>query len=896
MTEITAKSFGWNDKEFKEIIDEVLAYEKDVIVSDISSPPGTGKTKNTIRYIVERRNSLIASFPTHANQEQALEYLIEALEEEKPKKLPFFVLDYGGLENYCIFYKPEVLMKFLDKFKTDANQSYVEAVEEFLGNHFISAILFQRALNNDDIWYRIGEILDEYKKTNNKRKYISSIKEIVEKKGQYEICRGVCPIGLMFWYYRRNIYHDLANPKIITWRKKKVEELKRKNTETGKHILLANPSETIDNFDELLNGKYKIENVLCPRLLLISPSSLTKKNKTNYIAVRKSIILTPHASLQFVTNVIKREHDIQKINPRHILYLDEYDTLLKPKKWNLYSISTLTSLIAIADMIIKKRVGESIDGIYIDEYLYQYAKYVRNVAKRVYDVVTNSINTKKYHPIVNLFVEGAMSTFEETTLKINLTPNMSKLIYKPLATRPVHIRYFLGSDLLSLIISEKTHFQEFIDDPEWRVNLRTAKINFDKLTSNIPVHEYSLFFIKTPRGKEILLGRRKNKRNIHKIIEDLREYLRPLIDYPRFAVFYNFDGNQIILSSIDISIYNILQLRGILTSASPIKWDFVVNGPRHKFGNSLYANLVLNSVVSTILVNLDREEEYFDKVIDKYNVIFNAYDTKTREKIEKIVYNGGKLPDTINIEHKNGIIKQISILTKMNQEYSKLLHIIYVPLPTLYMLPKELNYQDEKLALALLEKSLEPYSSLISFHLSFDKVKDRYILLLVQNKFYARVFANNVRAIKCYKNKCDNNIKKITHFSNPKLKIDITWFRSRAERGIDLPNNYRMVVVVGSPYPKPSFIAQDVVEPSELTTSIAQSTTFLISSFNTKTINKVSIAHIPYDILSAISELTQAIGRATRSAMREMKPVKVIIPAFLRNKIYVYSPLWLKMD
>jgi len=892
------KGYGWKDKEFKAILDEVLSSEENVLVTDISSPPGTSKTKNTLKYAVEHRKPLIASFPTHTNQEQALEYIIKHLEDEKPKRLPFFVLDYAGLENYCIFYQPEVLMKFLDKFKESKRESYTKATENFLGNPIITAILVQRGLNIDEIWYEIGEALDEYVKSKDKKKYILRIREIVNKKGQYEICRGVCPLGIAFWQYRSRVYHDLSEAKIITWRKERVETWKKKYPKAGKHIIVANPENCVDKFEDLLNGKYNLESVLCPRLLLISKTSLTKKgNKPNYIAVRRSMILTPHAGLQFVLSVVKREHEIQGLHSKHLLFIDEYDTILKPKTWKLYSISDLSTLIAVADSIIKAGIGKRINGIYIDEYLYRYAKYIRAVSNKVKDIVEKAINESTYHPIVNLFVEGAFSRFEEKILSVNLGTNkQEKLVYEALSPRPIHIKHFVGDDLIPIVLNEKIYFGDLASqDPEWRINLRIAKINFSKLTSNLKIQEFYPQFIKTyANQKEITLRKKSVEKNVHKLISDLREYLRPLLDYPRYAIFFKFDeSGKLQLASLDISIYTILQLRGILTSASPVIWDLLVSGPRPGFSPSLYVSLVNDNVISTVQVKAESKEEFYDKLVTKYNVAFNVY-KKGRRDIEEAVISGSPIPKTIELEQKQGIIKQISVLSSMSMEYSKLLQVYYIPtFQPLFNPPPNVNRSEISYVREMIKRSLSPYINYIQYAINYAK-GGKHILLLVQNKFYAGLLAKLANAKLCHKNICGEKVKKPTHFSNG--LIDITWFRSRAERGIDLPNKYSVVIVIGSPYPRPSYVAGDVIEPSEYTTAVAQSLKYTVVTYNTKTKRKITIAHIPYDILSGISELTQAVGRATRSVMRSNEPVKVLMPSFLKHKIMIYAPLWMKME
>lgn len=893
------RDFGWGDKEFKSIIDEALAEEKDIIITDVSSPPGTSKTRNTLKYAVERRKSLIASFPTHTNQEQALDYILGFLEEDKPRKLPFFVLDYAGIENYCIFYKPELLMKLLDKFKDKETDTYKTAVENYLGNPVITSILIQRGLNIDEIWYEIADALDEYKKKKDKNRYMRRIQEIIEKKGQYEICRGVCPVGLMFWQYRRNVYHDLSDPKIITWRKQKVEDWKKKYSTTGKHIVVANPENTVNNVNKLVSGEYKLENVLCPRLLLISKASLSRNNRPNYIPVRRSIILTPHAGLQFVLSVVKREHAIQKIPFRHLLYLDEYDTLLRPVTFRVYSLSTLSALIAVANSIIKVGIGGTIKGIYVDDYLYRYAKYVKTVSERVLSIVTNSIKTMEYHPLVNLFIEGAMSTLQEKTLK----PPEENFMYRPLSTRPVHIKYFTRDDIIPLIINEKVFFEDLAyGDPEWKINLRTAKINFSKIASNIPVYENKIIFTRIKGGKTgklMRLSRRKTKRNVHTIINDIRNYLRPLLDYPRFAVFFQLnDNNQIELKSIDIPIYNVLGIKGILTSASPVLWDFLVNGPRRKIGTSIYGMMQDDMVISTILINRDKQEEYFDRLITKYTVAFNSYNPEDKKKIEDAVNTGSPIPPIKKYMKVTGTIKQISVLSSMSREYSKLMHAIYVKkLVPLYTIPPVIRPTEKSIVWRNIKDSLSGYLNIIRSHVINNKNSNgMFMLLLVQNKLYAKIIAHNAKAKLCHKDKCDGKIEKPTHYSNEKIKLDITWFRSRAERGIDLPHDYKLVMIVGSPYPKPGYIAGDFIEPSEYTTAISEINKVYVRSYNTKKKYLVSITHIPLDIMSGISELTQAIGRATRNVMKTGKPVQVLIPAFLRSKIYVYAPLWLKME
>jgi len=888
------REYGWRDREFKAIIDEALAPERDVIITDISSPPGPAKTRNTLKYAVERRRPLIASFPTHTNQEQALEYIIEFLEEEKPRRLPFFVFDYAGVENYCIFYRPEALMKFLDMFKEGGRGSYAEAVENFLGHPVVTAILLQRGLNIDEIWLEVGEALDEYARTGDRRRFLSRMREVVEKKGQYEVCRGVCPVGLLFWRYRRQVYQDLAGPKVITWRRERAEAWREKYPRAGRHIVVAHPDNCVEGFGELLEGNYRLEGVLCPRLLLISKATLAGRDKKpNYIAVRRSMILVPHAGLRFVISVVRREHEVQGLQPRHILFIDEYDAFIRPRRWKLFSLSALAALIAVADSVIRAGVGGRVGGFYVDEYLHRYAEYVEAVASKVRDVVEAAIKGRVYHPLVNLFTEGAFSLFEERVLK-PATKAPEKLVYEALSPRPVHIKHFAGDDLLPLIMNERVFFADLAaGDPEWRVNLRAAKIAFSKLASGVRVLELRPHVMRGQGGNVLTLRRRKVRRNLHTFMARLREYLQPLLDYPRYAVYYVLaEDGDVELVSVDAAIYTLLGLRGILTSASPILWNYLVSGPRPGFSTSLYVSLVNDGAVSTVQVKAVPREEFFDKEVRKYEVVFNVYSRDAREKLEEAVAAGAPVPE-LGVEQKRGVIRQVSVLSTMAREYSKLLQVHYSPgLPPLYIPPPRVGRDERRAVVEMIKDSLAPYINHIRYLAGHAK-EGKYLLLLVQNKFYARILARLAGAIPCHREFCGEHVRKPTHFSSG--QIDITWFRSRAERGIDLPHEYSVVLVVGSPYPKPGYIAGGTVEPSEFTTAISQGLQYDVRTYNARAVRRVSVAHTPYDILSGISVLAQSLGRATRSVMRTGEPVKVVMPAFLKHKVMVYAPLWLKM-
>jgi len=863
---------GWSDEEFQALIDEVLT-RGDVKITDISSPPGTRKTFYTLKYAVERRQSLIASFPTHTNQATALDYIANHMEREEPRRLPMYVLDYAGVEKYCLLMRPALLKRLLDKYRKEG-ETYEKAVENFLGDPVVTSILVSRGLDVDELWYELGRALDEYEQTRDTRRYRARVRELVEKRGQREVCQGACPVGLFFWLYRRQVYRDLSDPKLITWRRDKAEELKRKYPHVGKHIVLANPDLHVEHHEELKRGKYRLEAVLCPRLLLVAKAALGGSGRPNYIAVRRSIILTPHAGLDFVLSEVTRAHRVQKLEPRHKLFIDEYDALMKPRRLPVLSLHALAALAGVAHEVLEAGVGGEVRGVHIDEYLHRYARYAYDLAMEAHNIARAALEAGEYHPILNLFAEGAMASLEERRLK-------AQVKIPPLSPRYVHIKHFAGSRLLPLILNEDAYFRDLAAvDPEWRANLRAAKQAFSRL-ARVPVRERHV----VAEGSSFKLVWRTVRRNVD-IIPLLREYLRPLLYTPRYAVYYEYSGGRLHLASLDTVLHTLLRLRGaILTSASPVHWHLYGKGPYDGFVNADYNSLVSGIVLSLVSIAPPEPFEYSDRREREYTISYYAYREEDLERLRDSIENHEPTPEIRRFTVETGVIRQVAVHTTAIVQYAGLLRTVYPPsLPSLYVPEGPVPRERARLVVERVTESIRPYLFILSI------IPRGYTLVLTQNKLYARILAAALGGRPCHGENCDNP-RTVTHYQAG--RITITWFRSRAGRGIDLPHDYTHVLVVGSPYPRPTTLVPGEVPSSPLTTAVSTANRYTATAYNTGRRYTLTLAHTPRDIMAAIAELTQAIGRATRAAMRTGTSVIVILPGFLRAKVEAYAPPWL---
>lgn len=854
-------SYGWSDQEYKDIIDTVLSKRGEYLAIDISSPPGTRKTMNILRYAVDNALKVIATFPNHVNQEQALTYILARLEETGAKELRFFVLDYAGVENYCIFYDPDALARLLDRFRGEG-ETYREAVDELLGHHAV----FSTALGaGDEIWYAVAEALDEYRRSGDRERYLRRIKEIVAKYGQNELCK-VCPVYAFYNLYRNGVRQALSKPKIITWRREFYKRARREYPTVAGNLVLADPRSLPDRFDDLSSGKLVLEPVLCPRLLLSRQATVSKKGKPTFITVRRSIILVPHAGLEYVVRTTRKQNRIVGAK-EHALFVDEYDALLRPARWRLFPLSSLDALSSLTESVIDAGVGGYVGQVLVDEYMYALAEYLRDVSTEVKRIVVESIDSASYHPLVNLFYEGAFAAFDEKTLR-TATP----VHYGPLSPRPVHIKYFAGSDVLPKILNPGPYLEHLRVDPDWRLNVKLA-LSYLRELARAELLAPRPATVPGPGGAELRLVPRRVRLNLLDVVKGLRSMLAPLMERPVYFIFFTLEDGDVSAASLDATLIKLIRTRGIFVSATPVPWHLVTRGIRAGWG-SIYAQAASDSQLSSIRVTPVEAREYSNRRERVYAVTFKDYSRDYLSELHAAVEAGLPIPPPRLVAREEKLL-QIDMITEQVVRYAENLRIVYAPLPPLEPNPRD-AVKEYIRVLAMIRQSVRGF-----------------VLVFVQNKEVARMLSTILRGVPCRRDVCGSDVKKVTHYTTAS-RVDITWFRSRAERGIDLPHVYSAMQVVGSPYPRPTYVA-DAALPTEqgLTTMVFGKTVYRVTAVNTAEEKRVTVTHTPLDIFNGIASLAQSVGRAARSAMQSQSPALVVLPAFLRTKVSLYAPLWM---
>jgi len=855
-------------------------------------PPGGGKTFNVTQYIIENRIDAIMTFPYHQNQLTALLYILSTLEEMKTIKLKQFIFDYAGVENYCIFYRPELLAKLLDKFKTDPSENYRDVVVNMLTNDFIFRILLAKSVDVEELWMTIAEAFDDYSRTKNKAAYLSAIESIVEKKGQYEICTNVCPLGLFAWWYRRELYKFFSDYKIITWRD--ISRELRNYPNVAKFVVYANPANFVENVDKLLRGEFRPDWVLCPRYLLMMKISM-KGGRPTFISTRKSIILTPHAGLEFVASLVRRQVEVTKVRRQHILYIDEYDSLLhKPVSWPLLSIEAVKTVIAVVNKILEAEPGGTIHGVEIDEYLKRYAEYVKDLFTIILKIFEEATKTKTYHPIVNIFVEGAFSVYTEKVRNRVIT-------YKPLGARVVHIRHFLSDErstkLLRLALNPHIYFYDLAsEDRDWVLRYREAVIKFRQILR--ATKTFAIFPTVTSRNSEKMLYlTMRLVRFSDDPVKIVRSYLMPLLQMPRYVVYYTGEQVQdvyrIRLQSIDVKIHQffVWSKSAIITSATPVPWNiFVLSTNPIGIHQSDYERVVNDQTHSLVSFEPPEVLVYEDRVETIYDAHAVLYTNEFREKLADFISGECDIKyDESALTRVNITIVQVAPKTYEVYRYVSRFRTIFVPT----LKPLKVPGHRDVLAMKEFASTLYKYLDILAALYK----KGETVLVLVQNKVITYILAKILKAVPCSGRICGESAdpEKLSHYVALSNKMIITYFRSRSTRGIELPYNFGFALVIGSPHPRPSTFVH-VVSDSELVSFAPKRyVKYACAGYNTYLFTVLK-ALTPQDFVSGVSEFLQAIGRALRSALQHSSRVILLIPSYLQRRIIALAPLWFKMS
>ena len=135
------------------------------------------------------------------------------------------------------------------------------------------------------------------------------------------------------------------------------------------------------------------------------------------------------------------------------------------------------------------------------------------------------------------------------------------------------------------------------------------------------------------------------------------------------------------------------------------------------------------------------------------------------------------------------------------------------------------------------------------------------------------------------------------------VEVFVTWLRSLMSRGIDLPENVYPVatLMVGSPYRPPhSFDIPVERGRVEEVSTYASRLIYDVFIGGEELERMTSLGHQPIDISESINEFVQAVGRATRTVWKyrvkgyPAPKTLIVIPAFIVDKLYKYSPYWFK--
>ena len=887
-----ARIWSWADEVFKSIIDTVVSGKRDHVF-DVSAPPGTRKTWSVVRYILEKRLNAVISPPYHQTQQTILNYILALLERMKVMKLKQFVVDYAGIENYCLFYRPEVLARVLDNFRSSPRQPYEEAARSMLADDVVFSVMMAKGVADVEwAWEEVARALDRYKATGDRRGYVSAVSQVVERKGQYEVCTSVCPLGLFAWLRRRDLYKFFSEPKVITWRRMREDVMKSKMPRAWKHVVYANPDAFAENFRRILRGEFKPEWALCPRYILMTRiSESPRSSKPVFISTRKFIILTPHAGLQFVMETVRRQRDMMKAKGRRpLLFLDEYDAFLKPVSWPLVSVEAVKAAIAVAEKVAGSRVGDTVKGVEVDAYLKRYAVYVRDTLARVLEVFEESTKAKRYHPVVNLFVEGAFSEYAEATLKTG-----SGVVYKPLGARVVHIKHFLEGDrgrLLQLILNPRLYFRDFAErDEDWAVRFREAVIKFSSLSRGARYLGRSPAVVRAGGGRVLQLVSREQELGVD-VLSLLRSYLQPLLSIPRYAVYYSVgessEGVRVKLASVDVKMHQVLAWsnNAIIVSATPVDWQAYVAGANAgALFTSDHEAVVLDARYSLVSFEPPVTLEYENREERRLKARLLLYNRDFQRRLEEAVAEGKPLEYSGATYWKSLTVSQIAPRMSVVEQYTRLLHVYFLrglqPITVLERAAEGLPLHARKHVL------LRSYIDVIGRLYGLG----RTVLVIAQNKKVAEVLREVINATPCSGDVCgeDVNPAKVSHYTS-RGRIVLTYFRSRATRGVELPYDFDSVVVVGSPYSRPTTLAHRVLgETTAYTTR--HNIPVAVLGYNTGA-GAVHLTHIARDFMFGVSELVQAVGRASRSAVRTGKPISVYLPQYLHQRIETFAPGW----
>ena len=782
------------------IVSEAISAPPGSIV-EVSGPPGSGKTYTTLKAVVERGSSAVISFPNHANQMAALASLLDIWASEGYDEPTHYVVDYAGIERYCVFHDPEAAAALLSggtpREMVDRAMARVAGKAAALGIYAseVEAALGEvaRALSE----YREGRItLEEYR---------SRVRRAVEAYGQSSFCRSACPIGIYAQWYAPELARSLRRPTVVTWRRLEMRLPRR----LGRRVVEVRLREALESLDRLEAGEARPEWLLCPRLALTLPLAPGRGRRRTPIPSKRSIVLTPHSGLEFVLSLWGGR------GGERVVVVDEYDSyMLRPESWKLVPLDLLKHLASVAEELASAGVGGEALGVEVDLPLYIFAELAYEALTALVEEVEESLERGVHSPLADVTVEGAFSTVVEDAVPsaagAQLTPLSPRLAHR------AHLSRSRAAELLANFEAEYARLAGRAVGGDWRVALRGAWSAWAEAVSRS-----GTLAARAPKVSDRELYASYREGPPVDALPRLISYARALRRWPAQVLYYTVSREGVFLSSLDARLSLLLGRSLMLISATPVRWDLFARGPSEGPGHPA---LDAYAAARTSIVSAERRgaAEYADLLEVSYTLLLPREAGGTA-RLEPVGARQLMPPGPVS-------------------GYRETIRIVYEPLlPPLGRRPTR--------------GSLAPYASLISTLAS----RGERVLAIAQNKRVAAWLGSAFGGRPAYWERAADSLEQATHIDAG--RVHVIWFRGRGSRGIDLPGEYDSVVVVGSPYARPDMVSP---APPSAPHALRLSVRFQARSWNTGEAYERYLVASPHSTQLAVNELFQALGRAAR--------------------------------
>ena len=893
------------------IFEEIRKYGNCVVA--VECPPGYGKTLSAIEKALEyasNGNTVIYALPNHTSLLTGFAYAVTQyanMAKRLPKqRLPYLVY-YEGINRFCPF------------FSKGGQKLFERALDYMLSHGYLDRVLYERVRD-----LPVGEVARIY--------------------GSMFVCKYLCPIYKLQKYFDKErifasgnmaeVERRLSSLALLSEVRDYVVKATEKLGALKKRGLVAFLA---PKFDGKEPGGYCLRAVL-------QKAVTTRKTQ---IVMKGALILTPVQALDFLLTLVESKVSALRKRGLNIPYpyviLDEYDFYVyRPKKIPLFTVKYAEKELELAKEVVASEVSKKQSG----DPSYDWERLVAGmVAYFVLQKLLGEYRAFKESSgggiapaggIANVFAEAASEpVMGEGIVVPPFAPR--KLIVEP-------VRAFINSLYDMLEQEHKEALQEgvFFYDPD---DVRALGLkHFLALWENILVKEgrgkglefmapalykaygnvYRVGYTRYPRLVSVAKSvadlatstRRKFVTLFYRVIRTGRDVYADSKQGPRKV---SKGGGLVVYGTYDPRFFRLLadetESRIILMSATGLPWysQFYLTRSAGEGRATRKGRHVASPVVTSAFKGFK-----FAVAADKSFMYLRAQGVYVRPII--------------------------AVSPNPSAIYGYVAHGSIVPAGELPILPQggSPNY------IAELGKAVERYAHLAG-RLIERIIKGRpkdlgmhpAVFVLAQRKDVAATFLCALKALLrkvgakadvCVGTDCtpvsrtlrERGLKgslsdmlklvrelKASHFllrfpirgSGQEFRVFVTWVRSRMSRGVDLPSDTvaYAVMLVGSPYrPPESFdiLPKAGAEASQRASQIAQK--IYVGRFDSA--RAILLVHNPIDIAESVNEFVQACGRALRRAWavtmsrggRMAYRVAIVIPAFTRNKIYTYAPLWFR--